>query len=75
MMWARVKAEAEERLAKLNLTRHAPLLRLLPALGISSVDLGRAMLRVGLDKSWHGSRTLENRDLEALLHEANHFGG
>jgi hypothetical protein len=44
----------------------APLLRVVPALGISSVDLGRAMLRVGLDKTWHGSRTLENGDLKAL---------
>lgn len=53
----------------------APLLRVIPALGISAVDLGRAMLRVGLDESWHGSRTLENSDLKALLHEGNHFGG
>lgn len=96
MMWARVKAEAEDRLAELKLTRHAnvrpaailpmhptgvnrwllaPLLRVIPALGISAVDLGRAMLRVGLDESWHGSRTLENSDLKTLLHEGNHFGG
>lgn len=47
----------------------APLLNVIPALGISSVDLGRAMFRVGLDRSWHGSRTLENRDLRALLGE------
>src|SRR5438093_9032314 len=53
----------------------APLLRVTPALGISAVDLGRAMLCVGLDESWHGSRTLENSDLKALLHEGNHFGG
>lgn len=90
MMWARVKAEAEDRLAALGLARHAnvrpvailpmhptganrwllaPLLRVIPALGIGSLDLGRAMLRVGLDKSWRGSRTLENRDLKAVLEE------
>ena len=92
MMWARVKAEAEDRLTELHLARLvnarpaailpmqptgvsrwvlAPLLRVIPALGISSVDLGRAMLRVGLDKSWHGSRTLENSDLKALLRESS----
>jgi uncharacterized protein YbjT (DUF2867 family) len=90
MMWARVKAEAEDRLTELHLARLvnarpaailpmqptgvnrwvlAPLLRVVPALGISSVDLGRAMLRVGLDKTWHGSRTLENSDLKALLRD------
>ena len=96
MMWARVKAEAEDRLAELKLTRHAnvrpaailpmhptgvnrwllaPLLRVIPALGINAVDLGRAMLRVGLDQSWDGSRTLENSDLKALLHEGTDFSG
>jgi hypothetical protein len=45
----------------------APLLRVVPALGLSSADLGRAMLRVGLDRTWHGSLTLESRDLRALL--------
>ena len=90
MMWARVKVEAEDRLAELKLPRLAnvrpaailpmqptgatrwlvaPLVKIIPALGISSVDLGRAMIRVGLDKSWHGSRTLENKDLKALLVE------
>ena len=90
MMWARVKAEAEDQLAALKLPRHvnarpaailpmeptglsrwllAPLLNVIPVLGISSVDLGRAMLRVGLDKSWQGSRTLENKDLKVLLRE------
>ena len=90
MMWARVKAEAEDRLTELHLARLvnarpaailpmqpagvnrwvlAPLLRVVPALGISSVDLGRAMLRVGLDKTWHGSRTFENSDLKALLRD------
>lgn len=90
MMWARVKAEAEDRLGELKLARQAnvrpaailpmqptganrwllaPLLKVIPALGINSVDLGRAMVRVGLDKSWRGSRTLENRDLKALLRE------
>jgi uncharacterized protein YbjT (DUF2867 family) len=87
MMWARVKAEAEDALAELGLARHAnvrpaailpiqptgatrwilaPLLQVVPALGIRSVDLGRAMLHVGLDRTWQGSRTLENNDLKAL---------
>jgi uncharacterized protein YbjT (DUF2867 family) len=78
MMWARVKAEGEDRLAEVGLARHAnvrpaailpvqpagvtrwllaPLLRVVPALGNRSVDLGRAMLRLGLDRSWRGSRT------------------
>jgi len=91
MMWACVKAEADDSLAELKLARHAnvrpaailpmqptgtnrwllaPLLRVIPALGITSFDLGRAMLRIGLDRSWNGSRTLENRDLKALLREA-----
>jgi uncharacterized protein YbjT (DUF2867 family) len=86
MMWARVKGEAEDRLAALKLARHAnvrpaailpikptgaarwilaPLLRIIPPLGIRAVDLGRAMLRVGLDSGWRGSRTLENRQLRA----------
>ena len=93
MMWARVKAEAEDRLAELRLTRHAnvrpaailpvhptgvnrwllaPLLGVIPALGIRSVDLGKAMLRVGLDENWHGRRTLENKDLKALLGPGPH---
>lgn len=88
MMWARVKAEAEDKLAELKLGRHAsvrpaaivpmqptgvsrwllaPLVTVIPSLGISALDLGRAMLRVGLDESWRGSRTLENKDLKALL--------
>lgn len=92
MMWARVKAEAEDALAGLKLARHAnvrpaailpeqpagvnrwvlaPLLKVIPALGISSGELGRAMLRVGLDTSWRGSRTLENRDLKTLLREGH----
>ncbi|MBU8900351.1 hypothetical protein KRR26_32560 [Corallococcus sp. M34] len=91
MMWARVKAEAEDRLAELKLARLAnvrpagilpmqptgatrwllaPLLKMVPPLGIRSIDLGRAMLRVGLDRSWRGSRTLENKDLKALIQEA-----
>jgi uncharacterized protein YbjT (DUF2867 family) len=88
MMWARVKAEAEDELADLGLARHATvrpaailpvqptganrwilasLLTVIPALGIRSVDLGRAMLHLGLDRSWRGSRTLENRELKTLL--------
>ena len=88
MMWARVKAEAEDRLAELKLTRHAnvrpaailpiqptganrlllaPLLKVIPPLGIGAGDLGRGMLRLGLDRSWHGSRTLENKELKMLL--------
>jgi hypothetical protein len=90
MMWARVKAEAEDRLAALTLARHAnvrpaaivpmqptgvnrwllaPLVSAIPALGIPSAHLGRAMLRVGLDRGWSGSRTLENKDLRGLLRE------
>ena len=90
MMWARVKAEAEDRLAELKLARLAnvrptaliplqpqgaarwllvPLVTVIPALGIRTADLGRAMLRLALDKSWHGSRTLESKDLKALLTE------
>ena len=88
MMWARVKAEAEDQLAKLGFVRHAnvrptgilparskgaerwllaPLAKLIPALTIDRMDVGRAMLRLGLDKSWRGTRTLESSDLKALL--------
>lgn len=95
MMWARVKAEAEDRLAELGLLRLAnvrpagilpmrptgasrwllaPLLRLVPALGIGSVALGRAMLRLGLDRDWRGSRTFENRDLRAADLSAQRTG-
>ena len=87
MMWARVKAEAEDWLAELQLARHAnvrpaailpmhptgvnrwllaPLLTVVPALGIAAVDLGNAMLRLGEDHGWNGSRTLENRALKVL---------
>lgn len=44
----------------------APLIKVAPSLGITALDLGRAMLRVGLDKSWQGSRTLDNVELKAL---------
>lgn len=92
MMWARVKAEAEDELAGLTLARLAnvrpagilpmrptgasrwllaPLLKVIPALGIGAVDLGRAMLRTGSDKAWQGTRTLENGDLRALLRSAD----
>jgi uncharacterized protein YbjT (DUF2867 family) len=88
MMWARVKAEAEDRLADIGLVRHAnvrpaaivpmhptglhrvllaPLVRAIPALGIPSRDLGRAMLRLGVSRDWTGMRTLENRDLRELV--------
>lgn len=88
MMWARVKAEAEDRLADVGLVRHAnvrpaaivpmhptglervllaPLVQAVPALGIPSRDLGRAMLRLGVTRDWTGTRTLENRDLRALV--------
>ena len=88
MMWARVKAEAEDQLSQLGLLRHAnvrptgilpphptgaerwllvPLSKVIPALTIDCVELGRAMLRLGLDTSWLGSRTLESADLKALL--------
>jgi uncharacterized protein YbjT (DUF2867 family) len=91
MMWARVKAEAEDQLAALELARHvnvrpggilplqptgasrwlmAPLLTIAPPLGIGAYDLGRAMLRVGLDAGAADSgATLENRDLRALVRE------
>ena len=45
----------------------APLVAVIPALGIRAFDLGRAMLRVGLDKASRVSRPLENKDLKALL--------
>lgn len=88
MMWARVKAEAEDQLAKLGFLRYAnlrptgilparpkgaerwllaPLAKVIPALTIDQMDFGRAMLRLGLDKGWRGSRTLESSDLKALL--------
>ena len=91
MMWARVKAEAEDQLSQLGLLRHAnvrptgilppqptgaerwllvPLSKVIPALTIDRVDLGRAMLRLGLDTSWRGSQTLESSDLKALLSRA-----
>ncbi|MBN2496612.1 MAG: epimerase [Deltaproteobacteria bacterium] len=88
MMWARVKAEAEDRLAELGLTHHVnvrpgfilpvaptglsrwllkPLLGLAPPLGIRAEDLGRAMLRAGLDHSLGAeSITLANRELREL---------
>lgn len=90
MMWARVKAEAEDKLAALGLTRVAsvrpggllplnpsgwnrwllaPLLTVFPPLGIRSLDLGRAMLRLVRDAAWTGNRTLENSELRALLRE------
>lgn len=90
MMWARVKAEAEDRLAELKLARLAnvpptailpqqptgaerwllvPLVKVIPALGIRADDFGRAILRIGLDKTWQGSKTLESKDLKALLRE------
>ena len=96
MMWARVKTEAEDKLAELKFVRHAnvrpagilpmqptgmnrwllaPLLEVIPALGINAVDLGRAMLRVGLDTNWHGSRNMENKDLKALLVEERQSPG
>ena len=92
MMWARVKAEAEDRLADLPLALHAnvrpaailpmyptgatrwliaPLLSVIPALGIHSVELGQAMLMLALDRNGGGTRTLENRDLKALLDSSN----
>lgn len=96
MMWARVKAEAEDELSRLDLARHAnvrpaailpvkptganrwlmrPLLRLAPALGIRSVELGQAMLALGLDRKWHGSRTLQNSDLRLLARSGPSHSG
>lgn len=91
MMWARVKAEAEDRLADVGLVRHAnvrpaaivpmhptglnrlllaPLVRAIPALGIRSRDLGRAMVQLGVTPDWTGTRTLENRDLLAMVRDS-----
>lgn len=88
MMWARVKAEAEETLAQVGLARLisvrpggivplepaganrwllAPLVRLLPSLGIGAEALGRAMLRAGLDSdAARSGSVLENRALNDL---------
>lgn len=86
MMWARVKAEAEDALGALGLTRQAnarpagivpmqptginrwllaPLVRVVPPLGIGAADLGRALLHIGLERDWMGSRTYENGALRA----------
>ena len=88
MMWARVKAEAEDALEKVGLARHAnvrptallpgqprgaerwviqPLVRVFPALGIRAADFGRAAVRLALDDTWRGSRTLESAALKKLL--------
>lgn len=85
MMWARVKAEAEDALAALPLRRLAnvrpagilpmrptgtsrwllaPLIALIPRLGIRSIEFGRAALQVALDQNWSGVRTVENADLK-----------
>lgn len=88
MMWARVKAEAEEKLAQVGLARLicvrpggiipleptgatrwllVSLLRLLPSIGIGAEELGRAMLRAGLDSnSARSGSILENRSLKEL---------
>lgn len=88
MMWARVKAEAEETLAQVGLARLisvrpgaivplepaganrwllALLVRLLPSLGIGAEELGRAMLRAGLDSNTARSgAVLANRALKDL---------
>ncbi|WIG98839.1 hypothetical protein [Myxococcus sp. SDU36] len=91
MMWARVKAEAEDALATLGFLRHAnvrptgvlpmhpegaerwllaPLARVFPSLTIDRVELGRAMLRLGLDNAWDGSHTLESSELKAIARGA-----
>ena len=44
---------------------------MIPALGIHSVELGQAMLMLALDRNGGGTRTLENRDLKALLDSSN----
>jgi len=89
MMWARVKAEAEDRLSELGLARHIsvrpgsilpmvptglmhwvlrPLLEVAPFIGVRAEDLGRAMLRVGLDDSLVAGRTvLGNRDIREVV--------
>jgi uncharacterized protein YbjT (DUF2867 family) len=87
MMWARVKAEAEDQLSALPLARlvcvrpggippaHpsgferwfvAPLIKLVPSLGIGAEELGRAMLAAARDREAPPRVTLENRALKEL---------
>jgi uncharacterized protein YbjT (DUF2867 family) len=89
IMWARVKAEAEEKLLALELPKcrcvrpgyiHplaatgfarwvlGPLLKVAPVIGIQAYDLGRAMLRIGLEDNLTGeNRVFENRDIRNVL--------
>lgn len=48
----------------------APLITLAPGLGIRSEQLGQAMLALGLDTSWRGTRTLANSELKELSGES-----
>ncbi len=85
MMWARVKAEAEDQLAALPLARLvcarlggilparpagferwllAPLLKVVPSLGIGAEELGRAMLAAVRSDTSTARVTLENRELK-----------
>lgn len=87
MMWARLKAEAEDQLAALPLARLicvrpggippatptgfdrwvvAPLLKVVPSLGIDAEVLGRAMLAAAGDPTGPPRLTLENWALKAL---------
>ncbi|MBA3853064.1 MAG: epimerase [Gemmatimonas sp.] len=87
MMWARVKADAEDQLAQLPLARLAsvrpgaivpvhprgvdrwliaPLVTIVPALGIKADALGRAMLAAVRDPSIPSRVTLENQALRRL---------
>ena len=45
-----------------------PLIKLAPSLGIGAKELGRAMLKAGLDSNLvNNGETLENRDLRRLV--------
>lgn len=90
MMWARVKAEAEDQLSALPVARLvcvrpggippsqpsgferwfvAPLLKVVPFLGIDAEELGRAMLAAARDRAGQPRVTLDNQALKALAVE------
>ena len=89
MMWARVKAEAEDQLLALGqptcvcvrpggilpeaptgMSRWvmAPLLKIAPNTGIRADDLGRAMLKLGIEgHNGDGRPVLENREIRKVI--------